>query len=70
MTTDPTIAADPRQKIDAYLTVSGVAAQTPGRPVDRRRVRSALLSHPAPGRSVDRPLALTPLPSRSSRSRS
>ena len=53
MTTDPTIAADPRQKIDAYLTVSGVAAQTPrvvpltGDASDRRYFRILLQDAPS-----------------------
>src|SRR6476659_5101023 len=53
MTTDPTIAADPRQKIDAYLTISGVAAQTPrvvpltGDASDRRYFRILLQDAPS-----------------------
>src|SRR6476660_5713443 len=53
MTTDPTIAADPRQKIDAYLTISGVAAQTPrvvpltGDASDRRYFRILLPDAPS-----------------------
>src|SRR6188472_2427368 len=53
MTTDPTIAADPRQKIDSYLTVSGVAAQAPrvvpltGDASDRRYFRILLQDAPS-----------------------
>jgi len=53
MTTDQTIAADPRQKIDIYLTMSGLAAHSPrvvpltGDASDRRYFRILLQDAPS-----------------------
>src|SRR6478609_4920039 len=53
MTTDLTIAADPRQKIEAYLTMSGLAARSPrvvpltGDASDRRYFRILLQDSPS-----------------------
>jgi len=53
MTTDQTVAADPRETIDAYLTMSGLAAQSPrvvpltGDASDRRYFRILLQDAPS-----------------------
>src|SRR3982750_4618328 len=53
MTTDQTIAAAPRQKIEAYLTMSGLAARSPrvvpltGDASDRRYFRILLQDSPS-----------------------